>query len=156
VNKKVILWVAVAVLVVAGILALTTAPPAVNKNIGNEELVSLQAAGASVVDVRTTQEFDSGRIPLALNVPLDTLAQVSATWNKDKPVVVYCATGARSLEAAEYLAGAGFRAVYNLEKGISAWTGELEDPNSAATPPAAAGAIATNGKPLFIDFSGST
>lgn len=155
-NKKIILWFVIAVAVVVGVIALTTAPAAVNKNIGNDELTQLQAAGATLVDVRTPQEFETGRIPLALNVPLEQLAATSANWNKDKPVIVYCATGGRSAEAAAQLAAAGFRAVYNLEKGIAAWTGNIENGPAPAELPSGPGVVATSGKPLFIDFSGST
>ena len=156
-NKKIILWFVVAALVIAGGVALTTTPAAaVNKNIGNDELSQLQSAGAAVIDVRTLAEYQSGHVPGALNVPLDTLQEVSAAWNKDQPVVVYCATGARSAEAASLLAQAGFRKIYNLEKGIAGWTGQTEGGAGSGTLPEGAGVVKTSGKPVFIDFSGST
>lgn len=156
-STKTVLWFVIAVLVIAGGVALTAVPaPAVNKNIGNGELTQLQSAGATVVDVRTAAEYQAGHIRAALNVPLETLGQVSAAWSKDQPVVVYCATGARSAQAAAILAGAGFRKVYNLEKGIAAWTGATEGGQGTVSVPAGKGAVKTNGKPLFIDFSSST
>ena len=156
-NKKIVLWFVIAVLVVAAGVALTAVPaPATNKNIGNDELTQLQRAGATVIDVRTPAEYQSGHISAALSVPLDTLAQVSSAWNKDQPVVVYCATGARSAQAASLLVGAGFRKVYNLEKGIAAWTGPTEGGAGSGVLPSGAGVVKTNGKPVFVDFSGST
>jgi rhodanese-related sulfurtransferase len=156
VNKKIVLWFVIAALVVVGVLVLTMPAPAVQKNIGNDELLQLQSAGATVVDVRTQQEFESGHIPSSANVPLDQLPQASASWDKDAAVVVYCATGARSAEAASLLAGEGFRKVYNLEKGVAAWTGELAGGQADVALPTGAGAVKTGGRPLFIDFSSST
>jgi phage shock protein E len=156
-STKTVLWFVIAVLVIAAGAALVAMPaPAVNKTIGNAELTQLQSGGATVVDVRTAAEYQSGHIPGSLNVPLDTLQQVSTAWSKDQPVVVYCATGARSAQAASYLAGAGFRKVYNLDKGIAAWTGATEGGQSSGPLPTGAGVVQTNGKPVFIDFSGST
>jgi rhodanese-related sulfurtransferase len=157
VNKKIALMIGVGALAVAGVIALTMmAAPATNKNVGNDELARLQSAGATIVDVRTVQEFDTAHIPSALNVPLEQVKQAAASWNKDLPVVVYCATGARSAEAASILAAAGFRKVYNLEKGIVAWTGDVASGQNAAGASAAGGAVKTGGKPLFIEFSTST
>jgi rhodanese-related sulfurtransferase len=156
VNKKVILWFVIAALVVVGVIVLAMPAPAVQKNIGNDELLQLQGAGATVVDVRTQQEFESGHIPSSANVPLDKLPQASASWDKNAAIVVYCATGARSAEAASILAGEGFRKVYNLEKGVVAWTGELAGGSADVSIPGGAGTVKTNGKPLFIEFSTST
>ncbi len=40
----------------------------------------------------------------------------------DTPIVVYCASGARSSHAAMYLRAYGFRNVKNLEYGMHGWT----------------------------------
>ena len=69
---------------------------------------------------------------------------------------MYCATGARSADAAAYLASAGFRRVYNLTGGLAEWTGELVNGAAAVTAPNGPGAVKTNGKPLFIEFATST
>lgn len=155
-NKKLTVGFVVVLVVIAAVLALTSPAPAVNKNITSDELVSLQNGGALVVDVRTPAEFASGHIAAAVNVPLEQLQTAAASWGKDQPIVVYCATGARSANAAAYLAGQGFRKVYNLEKGIATWTGQLVGGQSASSVPTGPGAVKTSGKPLFIDFSSST
>ena len=155
-NKKVALGFVVPLMAIAAVLALTMPAPAVNKNISNEELLQLQNGGALVVDVRTQSEFASGHIPSAENVPLDQLQATAASWGKDQPVVVYCATGARSANAAAYLVGQGFRKVYNLEKGIAAWNGQVVGGQGTSSVPSGPGAVKTSGKPLFIDFSSST
>lgn len=147
------LWlVAIAAGVVAAVLLFSPAA-AVNKNIGNEELVQLQAQGASIVDVRAPSEFEAAHLAGSVNVPMDQLGTVSQGWDKNLPIVVYCATGARSANAAQYLAAQGFRKVYNLTQGIVAWNGATEIGSSTAALPTS---VKTNGKPLFIDFASST
>jgi phage shock protein E len=155
-NKKLVLWLAAGAIAIIAVAALAMPVSAVNKNVGNDEFAQLQSAGALVVDVRTEGEFTGGHIPGAVNVPVDTVEQVAPTWDKDQPIAVYCATGARSANAAAYLAGQGFQKVYNLEKGIASWTGEVAQGQSAASGPTGAGAVKTSGKPLFIDFSSTS
>lgn len=162
-NQKLIVWALVAVAVVA--LAWTVLKPAgvTKQDIGNEDLLKLQADGARIVDVRTPGEYEAGHISGAENVPVDQIQQGSAGWDKDAPVVVYCATGARSLNAMAYLAGAGFAKVYNLQAGVAAWNASLvsgTDPaqgQAQAPAPAPSGQkVETGGKALLIDFSSST
>jgi len=71
-------------------------------------------AGARIVDVRTPDEFADGAYPGAINVPLATLqARLGELEPKGKPVVLYCASGARSAQAARLLKLAGFTDVIN-------------------------------------------
>jgi rhodanese-related sulfurtransferase len=156
-NTKLIPWLAAAAVVcAAGLVFVVVSTQTVRKDISSSELLQLQASGASIVDVRTQPEFESGHIASAVNVPVDQIRQVSATWDKNQPVVVYCATGARSAEAASYLAGAGFRKVYNLTSGLVAWTGTLASGAAASAASSGPGTVKTNGKPLFIEFATST
>ncbi len=72
------------------------------------------AAGARVVDVRTPAEFMDGAYPGAVNIPLSILPlRMSELEPKDKPIVLYCASGARSGQAARLLRQAGFTDVIN-------------------------------------------
>lgn len=65
--------------------------------------------GAHVIDVRTKGEFGSGHYPGAVNIPLDSLAaQMKKLGALDRPLVVYCASGGRSAQAAAQLRAAGF------------------------------------------------
>jgi phage shock protein E len=70
-------------------------------------------AGAKVVDVRSPEEFRDGGYPGAVNIPLQALAGRLGELPKDKPVVLYCASGARSGMAARQLRQAGFADVTN-------------------------------------------
>ncbi len=157
-GKRVLIWLTAAVIVAALLLALTTPAAAIHRQVGSAELVQLQGSGVRVVDVRTPSEYASGHIPGALNVPLDQVQQVASTWSKDGAVAVYCATGARSASAAAYLAGQGFTKVYDLANGMASWTGSVEGGSgqSAGSAPAGAGAVKTDGRPVFIDFASST
>jgi rhodanese-related sulfurtransferase len=68
-------------------------------------------AGATVLDVRTPQEFRGGAYPGARNIPVQELQARIAEVPKGKPVVVYCASGMRSASAARVLSQAGFDVV---------------------------------------------
>lgn len=110
-------------------------------------LTALQKAGAQVIDVRTTGEYQLGHIPGSINVPVDEIAAKAASWNKDGSYVVYCASGARSATAQETLKSMGFKNVADLTGGIATWTGAIE--KGAAT---SQQTIPTSGKPVFIEF----
>jgi phage shock protein E len=159
-NKKLILWIlgALAICAVVALLILpavgrTTAagPFPASKQVSNAELRGLVAKGVRLVDVRTAAEFSAGHIAGSENVPIDALPAQSVSWDKTKPIAVYCATGARSANAYQYLVGQGFQHVYDLSQGVASYDGPLTKQTTAA----AAGTstrVATNGKPLFIDF----
>ncbi len=70
-------------------------------------------AGATVVDVRSEAEFRGGAYRGAINVPLPALGAKLHRIPKDRPVVVYCASGSRSAMAARMLRKAGFSDVSN-------------------------------------------
>lgn len=71
------------------------------------------AAGATVVDVRTSAEFRTGAHPRAVNIPLSELGSRLGEIPRSRPVVVYCASGLRSGQAARALAKAGYADVVN-------------------------------------------
>lgn len=72
------------------------------------------AAGARIVDVRSPAELTDGAYPGAVNVPIGSLAaRIAELGPKDKPIVLYCASGARSGQGARLLKQAGFTDVVN-------------------------------------------
>ena len=79
-----------------------------------------------LVDVRTEREYKTGALPGSVLVPYnswfkkDFMKQMER-FDKKKPILLVCAVGGRSSEAAYNLAGAGFAEVYNLSGGLSAW-----------------------------------
>lgn len=80
------------------------------ENINLEEIIK---KGAIIVDVRTPEEFSDGHINGSLNVPVDEIGQAMAWLLKDVPVVVVCASGARSAHAKFVLESNGYKEVYN-------------------------------------------
>jgi rhodanese-related sulfurtransferase len=94
----------------------------------------LQARGVTVLDVRTPQEFESGHVPGAINIPHDQIAARAAeVGSKDQPVLLYCKSGRRSRLAAAELARQGFTAVYDFGP-ISAWPGPVQKGPARASP----------------------
>lgn len=79
-----------------------------------------------LMDVRTPEEFSEAHISGAQLRPLEQLeipeffAMVAEALPKDKPILVYCRSGRRSVSASEILIDADF-AVYNMEGGIIEW-----------------------------------
>ena len=78
---------------------------------------------AIVIDVREQGEYSQGHIPNARHIPLGTLDQRAAELeqHKNTPVILCCATGARSAGAADKLRKLGFGQVFNLQGGMGAW-----------------------------------
>jgi phage shock protein E len=70
-------------------------------------------SGAKIIDVRTPQEFAGSSYPKAENIPLHVLPAHMGDLPKDKPLVLYCASGARSAQAVRILKRAGFTDVIN-------------------------------------------
>ena len=78
---------------------------------------------ALVVDVREPDEYVSGHVPDARNIPLSRLEERVSELDKfkDVPVILVCQTGARSADACRKLEKKGFTKLHNLEGGIAAW-----------------------------------
>lgn len=83
-----------------------------------------------LVDVRTPAEFAAGHIPEAKNIDVrgDNFdREAKATLSKERPVAIYCRSGARSKTAARRLAAMGYR-VYELNTGFMNWNGQRTEP----------------------------
>lgn len=83
-----------------------------------------------LVDVRTSAEFAAGHIPEAKNIDVrgDNFdREAKATLSKERPVAIYCRSGARSKTAARRLAAMGYR-VYELNTGFMNWNGQRTEP----------------------------
>lgn len=83
--------------------------------ISSKQARELVKSGAKLVDVRSPAEFVSGHIPGAVNMPVNEIgSRFEHLGAKDKPVIVYCASGTRSALARSVLKGKGFAQVFNL------------------------------------------
>jgi DMSO/TMAO reductase YedYZ molybdopterin-dependent catalytic subunit/rhodanese-related sulfurtransferase/glyoxylase-like metal-dependent hydrolase (beta-lactamase superfamily II) len=74
-----------------------------------------------LIDVRGTGETAAGTLPAAVEIPLAILADCLDAVDRDLPVVVYCASGYRSVVASSLLTQAGFADVSDLLGGFGAW-----------------------------------
>ncbi len=100
-----------------------TAQP-INKKVSKTEFAELiKKKGAQLIDVRTSREFSNGYIEGAKNIDYngDSFEKQMKKLDKNKPVLVYCAAGGRSENAAELLKEWGFSEVYDLEGGYNGW-----------------------------------
>ena len=101
------------------------------ESMDNAEFAAIIAdTTVQLVDVRTPAEFAAGHIPEAVNIDVrgeNFESQAQSTLDKERPVAVYCRSGARSKTAAHALAAMGFR-VYELNKGFMNWKGARTAP----------------------------
>jgi rhodanese-related sulfurtransferase/rubrerythrin len=78
----------------------------------------------TLLDVRQESEYEQDHIPGARLVPLSELPDRFDELDRERPLLVYCHSGGRSMAAAGLLQGQGFEDVNNLVGGMSAWEGE--------------------------------
>lgn len=82
--------------------------------IDGERARAMVEDGATLLDVRTGAEFRSGHVDGAINIPVGEIDRVSTMVAKDKPVIVYCRSGARSARAAARMKGLGYGDVHDM------------------------------------------
>ena len=112
--------------------------------LSQEELLARIAAGAEapfVLDVRTPEEFVTGHVPGAVNIPYDQLAGHLAEVPKDRDVVLYCRSGRRAQLAAETLGSQGYTRLQHLEGDIAAWQANQRPMDTPREPAACAAAL---------------
>lgn len=103
------LWV-----VVIAVLALLAARRlAGGRRVSSEVVLEKIKAGATVVDVRSVGEYRGGAYPGAVNIPVQELDRRLGEIPRDRPIVVYCASGMRSASAERLLRARGFADVVN-------------------------------------------
>jgi len=95
--------------------------PATTVEVSASQLASLDAA---LIDVREPYEFAGGAIDGATLIPLGALPSRLGEVPRDRDVVVYCQSGARSARAVEILRGAGYTRARHLRGGYAAWLRE--------------------------------
>lgn len=71
-----------------------------------------------VIDVRKPDEFESGHVDGAENMPLDTINDSMPALSKNETLYVHCAGGYRSMIAASILKARGFEDVVNIQGGF--------------------------------------
>ncbi|MCX5744795.1 MAG: rhodanese-like domain-containing protein [Proteobacteria bacterium] len=95
----------------------TTPAKPMHKDVAKAK--AMIAAGATVIDVRSTEEYGAGHVGSATNIPVqqfaDRIGEVDKLvgGDKTKPIVVYCAKGGRAHAAQTQLEALGFTNVVN-------------------------------------------
>ena len=91
--------------------------------INIDELKKKQKNGAKVVDVRSSQEYDEGHLPGAINIPYYEMKRnvYNILKDKEQEIVLYCEAGVRSRQAYKKLIRLQYKNVYSLYGGLDNW-----------------------------------
>jgi len=97
--------------------------PSERKCLEPEDLKPLlRKPGVRVVDVRSPEEYASGHLPEAINIPITELLERSREWSPKERIVTVCAKGGgRSAQAAKLLRDLGFGRTWWLCGGTLGW-----------------------------------
>lgn len=91
------------------------------ETISVQEARERQQQGTLLYDVRETGEFKSGHAAGARSLPLSGLSgRYERELPKEREILIICQSGARSAQACNVLASAGYK-VTNVSGGTSAW-----------------------------------
>jgi rhodanese-related sulfurtransferase len=81
---------------------------------GKNKIKEALRNGAVIIDVRSPGEYDRGKVPGSMNIPVDRIqANTERIKSMKKPVVLCCASGTRSSIAKRILKASGLSEVYN-------------------------------------------
>lgn len=89
-------------------------------------LADAQRVQPLLLDVREPWEYERCHIPDSTLLPMGEVSQRLAEIDSDKPVVVICHHGVRSLQTATFLKAQGFTQLLNLQGGIDAWASDVD------------------------------
>ncbi|MEO8104742.1 MAG: rhodanese-like domain-containing protein [Candidatus Saccharibacteria bacterium] len=106
-----IIYIAIAVAIIFGYMIIKNQ----GQNFSLEQLAEDLSEGGVLVDVRSASEFQSGHAKGAENVTLQAIQSgTMPSNNKQKPVYLYCHSGARAASASSLLKRAGYEHVINI------------------------------------------
>jgi rhodanese-related sulfurtransferase len=91
-----------------------------------QDAIRLMNQGATVIDLREQQAFDTGHISGARHFDAAQIAGAGDSLKKykERPLIVYCERGTTAAATVRALTQQGFTKVFNLRGGISAWRAE--------------------------------
>jgi rhodanese-related sulfurtransferase len=92
-----------------------------NRQVTVEEAFQFYQEEVYFLDVRTPMEWQAGHIPGATLIPLDELAVRSGELPVNEPILIYCRSGNRSLQAMNLLDSVGFMNLSSMDGGIEDW-----------------------------------
>jgi rhodanese-related sulfurtransferase len=91
------------------------------REITIDELKIALSNGSAVIDVRESDEYESGHVPNAKHVPLGAVPNNMDLFRSDADVYVVCHSGGRSMRACEFLHDQGITNVVNVIGGTAGW-----------------------------------
>jgi rhodanese-related sulfurtransferase len=74
-----------------------------------------------LLDVREVDEFMQARLPNTINIPMSEFQFRIDEVPEDKPIILVCRTGQRSMTVAQFLHANGYEELYNLDEGTLGW-----------------------------------
>ncbi len=91
--------------------------------ISDAQFTEIQDTDYILVDVRTTEEYDSGHIQDAVNFDFysESFQNDILTLDKSSSIILYCRTQNRSTKTANYLKENGYKEIIVLAGGITSW-----------------------------------
>jgi rhodanese-related sulfurtransferase len=123
-NGRLMLWIVGAAALALVMVGCASAPSQVTiAHPSPQDVYDRLQAGDDFIllDVRTPEEWADGHIDGATLIPLDELeTRAASELPKDADIVVYCRSGNRSAQAADYLVGAGYSYISDMG-GIQDW-----------------------------------
>ena len=93
------------------------------QDINKDQVNSLINDRVMIIDLRSEKEFENGKIGSSLNIDfqkrefIDNLNKL----DKEKPYIIYCMSGNRSLKASHVMKSLGFKMIYHYKKGYKDW-----------------------------------
>jgi rhodanese-related sulfurtransferase len=99
-----------------------------NKEISALEASILRDNNEDVIflDVREDSELEICRIEDALHIPMNEVPERCEGLPLDRPLVIFCHHGMRSMNVLHYLESRGFENVINMGGGIHAWATDVD------------------------------
>ncbi len=93
-------------------------------SISPTELNAQRESGVApvVIDVRTPEEYATGHIPDAVNIPYDQIAKRIDELDTPNGVALYCMVGPRARKGEAALLAVGYEKAFHIEGGLAAWT----------------------------------
>lgn len=93
------------------------------KDVSPMEFQKLIGENSIILDVRREVEYNSGHLEGAVNIDFfsDNFVEEVTKLDKNKTLLIYCASGGRSSTAMKKLEGKGFAIMYNMLGGFGSW-----------------------------------
>ena len=91
--------------------------------ISDNQFLEIQDTDYTLIDVRTTEEYESGHIQNALNFDFysESFQKDILTLERNSQIILYCRTQNRSTKTADFLKENGYREIKVIEGGITSW-----------------------------------